>query len=161
MPASDPKRRSDVVVIRKPEIAKNTVTPLFPLRKSSQASHAGIWSSNGSLAACMRIQMWRRMTARIDRPRRMSTPSRRRSSAMRLIVPGGNGLDLGDVIRPSDPYSDTDPRAMEVWLDILRRKTPGERIAMALEMSEFAAPLSESGVRARHPNASEREIFLR
>ena len=32
---------------------------------------------------------------------------------------------------------------------------------MALEMSEFAARLSESGVRVRHPNASEREIFLR
>jgi len=65
------------------------------------------------------------------------------------------------VIWPSDSYSDTDPRAMEVWLDILRRKTPGERMAMALEMSEFAARLSESGVRARYPNASEREIFLR
>lgn len=70
-------------------------------------------------------------------------------------------LELVYVIRPSEPYSDTDPRAMEVWLDILRRKTPGERIAMALEMSEFAARLSESGVRVRHPNASEREIFLR
>jgi hypothetical protein len=66
-----------------------------------------------------------------------------------------------NVIRPSEPYSDTDPRAMEVWMDILRRKTPGERIAMALEMSEFAVRLSVSGVRARYPGASEREIFLR
>jgi hypothetical protein len=65
------------------------------------------------------------------------------------------------VIRPSDPYSDTDPRAMEVWLQLLRGKTEGEKIAMAFQMSEFAVRLSESGVRARYPNASEREIFLR
>src|SRR3569833_334548 len=128
MPASDPKRRSDVVVIRKPEIAKNTVTPLFPLRKSSQASQAGIWLSNGILAMCIRIQMWSRMTARIDKPRRMSTPSRRRSSAMRLIVPGAEELELVYVIRPSAPYSDTDPRAMEVWLQLLRQKTPEQKI---------------------------------
>jgi hypothetical protein len=50
---------------------------------------------------------------------------------------------------------------MEVWLQLLREKTPGEKIAMAFEMSEFAVRLSESGVRARYPNASEREIFLR
>lgn len=56
---------------------------------------------------------------------------------------------------------DTDPRAMEIWLGLLRRKTPGERIAIAFDLSDFAVRLSESGVRARFPEASEREIFLR
>jgi len=58
-------------------------------------------------------------------------------------------------------FSDTDPRAMEVWLGVLRGKTIGERILMAFELSDFAIRFAESGVRARYPEASEREIFLR
>jgi hypothetical protein len=50
---------------------------------------------------------------------------------------------------------------MEVWLELLRRKTPGERLAMAFDLTDFALRLAESGVRANHPAASEREIFLR
>jgi hypothetical protein len=34
-------------------------------------------------------------------------------------------------------------------------------MSMALAMTEFAIRVSESGVRARYPNASEREVFLR
>ena len=60
-----------------------------------------------------------------------------------------------------EEFADTDPRAMEVWLNLLRAKTPGERMLMAFELSEFAVAMSESGVRARYPEASEREIFLR
>jgi hypothetical protein len=60
-----------------------------------------------------------------------------------------------------EDFTDTDPRVMEVWLDMLRAKTPGERILMAFELSDFAVRASESGVRARYPDASEREIFLR
>ena len=58
-------------------------------------------------------------------------------------------------------FADTDPHVLEVWMDMLRSKTPGERILMAFEMSEFAIRMSESGVRARYPAASEREVFLR
>jgi hypothetical protein len=58
-------------------------------------------------------------------------------------------------------FSDTDPRAMEAWLEILRNKTPGERIDIAFNLTDFAIRMAESGVRARHPEASEREIFLR
>jgi len=32
---------------------------------------------------------------------------------------------------------------------------------MAFELSDFAVRVAESGVRARYPDASEREIFLR
>jgi hypothetical protein len=64
-------------------------------------------------------------------------------------------------MRHPDAFGDTDPRVMEVWLAMLRRKTPGERIAMAFELSDFAVRVMESGVRARYPEASEREIFLR
>jgi hypothetical protein len=58
-------------------------------------------------------------------------------------------------------FSDTSPEAMEVWLDLLRSKTGGERMMMAFELSEFANRMSEAGVRARYPEASEREVFLR
>jgi hypothetical protein len=60
-----------------------------------------------------------------------------------------------------EEFTDTDPRVMEVWIDMLRAKTPGERILMAFELSDFAVRVAESGVRARYPEASEREIFLR
>jgi hypothetical protein len=57
--------------------------------------------------------------------------------------------------------TDTDPRAMEVWMDLLRSKTPDERIAIAFDLTEFALRMAETGVRARYPGASEQEIFLR
>jgi hypothetical protein len=63
--------------------------------------------------------------------------------------------------RHAAEFEDTDPRAMAVWLEALRKKTPGERMAMAFEMTDFALRMAEAGVRARHPDASEREIFLR
>lgn len=50
---------------------------------------------------------------------------------------------------------------MEIWLAALRAKTHGERLLMVFEMSEFAVKMSEAGLRARHPEASEREMFLR
>ena len=59
------------------------------------------------------------------------------------------------------PYSDTDPRAMEVWLDLLRKKPPGDKIATALDFSDFVFHMSEMGVRIQYPQATEREVFLR
>jgi hypothetical protein len=50
---------------------------------------------------------------------------------------------------------------MEVWLNLIRSKTPGERIEIAFALTDLALQMAESGVRARHPHASEREIFLR
>jgi len=63
--------------------------------------------------------------------------------------------------RHPEDFSDTDPRAREVWLEVLRSKTPGERIEIAFQLTEFALQMAESGVRERYPEASEREIFLR
>jgi hypothetical protein len=64
---------------------------------------------------------------------------------------------------PSHPqeFRDTDPRAMEAWLGVLRNKTPGERLASALDLSGFALQMCEMGVRAAHPDANDREVFLR
>jgi hypothetical protein len=62
----------------------------------------------------------------------------------------------------TDPfYSDTHPEAMKVWIDLLRKKSPGEKLGMVFEMARFMRALSEAGVRAAHPDADEREVFLR
>ena len=44
---------------------------------------------------------------------------------------------------------------------IIRSKTPDERIEIAFALTDLALRMAESGVRARYPHASEREIFLR
>jgi hypothetical protein len=58
-------------------------------------------------------------------------------------------------------YADTAPEAMQVWLEHLRKMTPGEKIATVFELIRFARDMAAAGVRARHPTADEREVFLR
>ena len=58
-------------------------------------------------------------------------------------------------------YTDTDPKAMEVWLDLLRKMTPGEKIAAALGAAQFVLQAYEMGVRRLHPDADDREVLLR
>ena len=50
---------------------------------------------------------------------------------------------------------------MEVWLDLLRKKTGGEKIRTTLDLSHFAMQMSRDGVRSRYPHATGREVFLR
>ena len=64
-------------------------------------------------------------------------------------------------MKRSDFYSDTHPEAMKVWLDCIRKKTPGEKVAAVFEMNEMLMRLAEAGVRKLYPNADEREVFLR
>ncbi len=59
------------------------------------------------------------------------------------------------------PYSDTDPRAMEVWLDLQRRMPAGDKIAAVLAASRFVLQMYEAGVRSLYPKADDREVFLR
>ncbi|MBI1786075.1 MAG: hypothetical protein HYR60_00715 [Acidobacteria bacterium] len=60
-----------------------------------------------------------------------------------------------------DFYSDTDPRAFEVWVRLQRKMTPGEKIQLALSMSAMLMRCSEAGVREMYPHADDREVFLR
>jgi len=57
--------------------------------------------------------------------------------------------------------SDTSPEAHKIWLELLRSKTPEERLTITFQLTDFALRMAEAGVRARNPGASEREIFLR
>ena len=50
---------------------------------------------------------------------------------------------------------------MEVWLNLLRSRSDGEKIAALFDLIGFAWELAETGVRSRYPNAGDREVFLR
>jgi len=50
---------------------------------------------------------------------------------------------------------------MEVWLDLMRRMPPGEKLAATLNASHFVLQLYEMGVRRLHPEADDREVLLR
>ena len=57
--------------------------------------------------------------------------------------------------------ADTDEKAFEVLFDLLRKKTPGEKLKMVFEMIEMGMRLDRERIRRQYPEASEREIFLR
>ncbi len=61
----------------------------------------------------------------------------------------------------SDWYSDTDPRALEVFLECQRRLTPSEKVQGMLSLTRMVFETAEAEVRRRHPGISEREAFLR
>ena len=46
-------------------------------------------------------------------------------------------------------FTDTDPRAMEVWLELLRQMPPGERLASTLGLSDLALKMADAAVRRR------------
>ena len=60
-----------------------------------------------------------------------------------------------------EEFTDTDPRAMEVWLDLMRRMPAGEKLAVALNGAQFVLQLYEMGVRRMHPEANDHEVLLR
>ena len=60
-----------------------------------------------------------------------------------------------------DWFGDTDPRAMEVYIECMRRMTPGEKVAAVFSLFRMAQQLAEGNVRKLYPGASDREVFLR
>jgi hypothetical protein len=59
------------------------------------------------------------------------------------------------------PYADTTSKVTQVWLEHFWNMTPGEKIATVFELIRFARDMAAAGVRSRHPNADEPEVFLR
>jgi hypothetical protein len=53
---------------------------------------------------------------------------------------------------------DTTSSAARLQEEIHRRFTPGERLRMAFEMSEFARSLSRAGLKNRHPELTDAEL---
>ena len=61
----------------------------------------------------------------------------------------------------SDWYSDTDPQALEVFLECQRRMTPSEKVRGIFQLSRMLFETAEAEVRRLHPGIAEREVFLR
>ncbi|MBI3680269.1 MAG: hypothetical protein HY235_07705 [Acidobacteria bacterium] len=57
--------------------------------------------------------------------------------------------------------ADTQPEAFAVYIDMMRKMPPGEKMRIALEMAAMMLRAYEDRVRREYPNAGEREVFLR
>jgi hypothetical protein len=57
--------------------------------------------------------------------------------------------------------ADTSPQAWEVYLELVRKMKPEDRLRRALELSEDVRHAAESGLRLKYPLADDREIALR
>src|ERR1039457_377610 len=65
------------------------------------------------------------------------------------------------VVPQSDWYSDTDPRALEVFLECQRRMTASEKVNGMLGLTRMVFDTAEAEVRRQHPGIDERDGFLR
>jgi hypothetical protein len=59
------------------------------------------------------------------------------------------------------PYSDTDPRAMEVWIDLLRKQRPGDKLRAVLTMANGGHAQLFRNISKKYPTANGPEIFRR
>jgi hypothetical protein len=57
--------------------------------------------------------------------------------------------------------ADTSPEAWRVFVDLQARMSRSEKLRRTFEYSAFVQSLAEGNLRRLHPQASEREIFLR
>ena len=56
---------------------------------------------------------------------------------------------------------DTSPEMWKVYIDLLRKMPPSRKLEQTCQCWTFIQAFAESGMRQRHPNADDREIFLR
>lgn len=56
---------------------------------------------------------------------------------------------------------DSRPEVERIVVEGWRRMTPAEEVAQVRELTRTARRFAMAGIRARHPNASEREVRLR
>ena len=60
-----------------------------------------------------------------------------------------------------DWYSDTDPAALRVFIDLQRKMSPQQKTAGVFQMNEMMRRTTEAYERRLHPHANDREVFLR
>jgi hypothetical protein len=61
----------------------------------------------------------------------------------------------------SDWYSDTDPKALEVFLECQRRMSASDKIRGMLELTSVVFETALAEIRRQRPGMDEREVFLR
>ena len=58
-------------------------------------------------------------------------------------------------------WSDTNPATMEVLVELHRKMPVAQKLARVFELSDMLLGASAADVRRCHPEAGEREVFLR
>jgi hypothetical protein len=59
----------------------------------------------------------------------------------------------------ADFVRDTDPKALEIFYEIQRRRTMEHKLADDFDLSEGLFETVKSGIRLRYPAAEEHEVF--
>jgi len=54
--------------------------------------------------------------------------------------------------------NDTSPEAQRRYDELLRQRSPAERLAIAMSLNRAVRTLALAGIRAAHPHASPREV---
>jgi hypothetical protein len=54
--------------------------------------------------------------------------------------------------------NDTSPAAQKRYRELLSQRTPAERLGIAMSLSRAVRELAVAGIRAAHPDASERRV---
>lgn len=60
-----------------------------------------------------------------------------------------------------DWFGDTDPKSLELFIELQRRMTASEKILNVFRANELIRALAEADVRRLYPQADDREVFLR
>ena len=66
----------------------------------------------------------------------------------------------GDVVT-NHGITDTDPLTLKIQVEIWRAMSIDEKAAIVNNLNSDIERMAETGVRQRHPNATDREVFLR
>ena len=61
---------------------------------------------------------------------------------------------------PLGPPADTDPRAWQVYLGLMRDMPAHQKLARVFELNELVRSLMKSELQAQHPDWTEEDIFL-
>jgi hypothetical protein len=62
---------------------------------------------------------------------------------------------------PADWFADTDPKALEYFIQLHRDMSISDRLARIFELCDFQQSLQLADVRRLYPEAGEEEVFLR
>lgn len=63
------------------------------------------------------------------------------------------------LMKQSRPW-DTTPEIEQIQIDCLRRKSPSERLQLAIELTQASRALLAVGVRRRHPEYNAEQVRL-
>ena len=62
---------------------------------------------------------------------------------------------------PAVPFGDTDSKTRDLYVELHRKMTQGERVTRVFELCDFQRSLQVASVRAMYPQADEEELRWR